>query len=70
MTTLQQLQWQAGQGTRLGYNGPKGTYKLDIGEEGKYIFQILAETLEKSKELYNILPYWYIMTSIQNNDQC
>ena len=29
-----------GQGTRLGFNGPKGTYKL---KNGKYIFQILAE---------------------------
>lgn len=29
-----------GQGTRLGWKGPKGTYKLDIGENGKYIFEI------------------------------
>ena len=29
-----------GQGTRLGWDGPKGTYKL---ANGKYIFQILAE---------------------------
>lgn len=58
-----------GQGTRLGFNGPKGTYKLDIGENGKYIFQILTEILEKSKELYGVLPYWYIMTSVQNYEQ-
>ena len=64
-----QLQWQVGQGTRLGCNGPKGAYKLDIGENGKYIFEILTETLKKSKELYNILPYWYIMTSNENNEE-
>ena len=55
-----------GQGTRLGWKGPKGTYKLDIGEKGKYIFEILTENLMKAKELYGILPYWYIMTSKQN----
>lgn len=66
---MQQLPWQVGQGTRLGCNGPKGTYKLDIGENGKYIFEILTETLKKSKELYGVLPYWYIMTSNQNNKQ-
>ena len=55
-----------GQGTRLGWKGPKGTYKLDIGEKGKYIFEIITENLKKSKEMYGILPYWYIMTSKQN----
>ena len=58
-----------GQGTRLGFSGPKGTYKLDIGEKGKYIFEILADNLKKSKKLYNMLPYWYIMTSSENNKQ-
>lgn len=58
-----------GQGTRLGFKGPKGTFKLNIGENGKYIFEILAENLKKSKKLYNILPFWYIMTSSENNDQ-
>ena len=58
-----------GQGTRLGFDGPKGTFKLNIGENGKYIFQILTEILEKSEELYGVLPYWYIMTSVQNYKQ-
>ncbi len=58
-----------GQGTRLGWKGPKGTYKLDVGENGKYIFQILTETLKKSKEKYGVLPYWYIMTSEQNYNE-
>ena len=58
-----------GQGTRLGFKGPKGTYKLQVGKNGKYIFEILIETLKKSKEKYGILPYLYIMTSMQNNDE-
>lgn len=58
-----------GQGTRLGFKGPKGTFKLDIGENGKYIFEILTDTLKKAKQLYNSYPYWYIMTSHENNKQ-
>ena len=55
-----------GQGTRLGFSGPKGSYKLS---NGKYIFEILSENIKKAKDRYGIFPYWYIMTSVQNNDQ-
>ena len=58
-----------GQGTRIGFNGPKGTLKINIGPNGKYIFEILTENLAKAKDLYGIFPYWYIMTSEQNNDE-
>ena len=58
-----------GQGTRLGFNGPKGTFKLDIGKNGKYIFEILIEKLKKAKEIYGVELNWYIMTSIENNDE-
>ena len=58
-----------GQGTRLGWKGPKGTYKLNIGKKEKYIFEILTENIMKAKKMYNILPYWYIMTSEQNNKE-
>ena len=34
-----------GQGTRLGWNGPKGTFKLNVEPEPKLLFQILAENL-------------------------
>lgn len=57
-----------GQGTRLGHSGPKGTYKLDIGENGKYIFEIFVEKLLKAKNKYGTEIYWYIMTSEENND--
>ena len=34
-----------GQGTRLGHNGPKGTFKLDVYGKGKYLFEILSQCL-------------------------
>jgi len=58
-----------GQGTRLGWKGPKGTFKLDVGENGKYIFEILANSLKKTIAKYGKEVYWYIMTSIDNNDE-
>lgn len=57
-----------GQGTRLGFSGPKGTFKLDIGEKGKYIFEILTDTLKRGTKEYGFESYWYIMTSEENND--
>lgn len=57
-----------GQGTRLGFNGPKGTFKLDVTPEGKYIFEILLDTIKEQNRKYNSEIYWYIMTSKENND--
>ncbi len=56
-----------GQGTRLGWKGPKGTYKLDVGEKGKYIFEILVDTLKRASNKYQTDILWYIMTSEDNN---
>lgn len=58
-----------GQGTRLGHIGPKGTFKIDVKPEPKYLFQILAENLEKANKKYNVVLPWYIMTSTENNDE-
>ena len=58
-----------GQGTRLGWKGPKGTFKLDVDENGKYIFEILANTLKRTTAKYGKEVYWYIMTSVDNNDE-
>lgn len=58
-----------GQGTRLGHKGPKGTFKIDVNPESKYLFQILAENLEKANNKYNVILPWYIMTSTENNDE-
>ena len=56
-----------GQGTRLGHEGPKGTFKIDVKPEPKYLFQILAENLEIANKKYNVTLPWYIMTSTENN---
>lgn len=58
-----------GQGTRLGYSGPKGTFKLDVYGKGKYLFEILAENLKQANEKYNTTIPWYIMTSRENNKE-
>jgi len=55
-----------GQGTRLGYKGPKGTYELDL-EPKKSLFEIQCENLKEASEKYNITISWYIMTSLENN---
>jgi len=55
-----------GQGTRLGYKGPKGTYELDL-EPKKSLFEIQCENLKSAKLKYNVAIPWYIMTSLENN---
>lgn len=58
-----------GQGTRLEHNGPKGTFKVDVDPEPKYLFQILAENLQRANKKYNVILPWYIMTSTENNKE-
>ena len=58
-----------GQGTRLGHNGPKGTYILNIKPEPKSLFEILCDNLKDAKNKYNVIIPWYIMTSRENNAQ-
>ena len=57
-----------GQGTRLGHDGPKGTFKLGLNPD-KSIFEILTDSLKENNEKYKIVIPWYIMTSRENNDQ-
>ncbi len=57
-----------GQGTRLGHDGPKGTFKLDVYGKGKYIFEILTENLKEANKKYGVTIPWYIMTSKENNE--
>ena len=58
-----------GQGTRLGHTGPKGTFKVNLKNGEKYLFQIIVESLQNANEKYGVTIPWYIMTSEENNDQ-
>ena len=58
-----------GQGTRLGHKGPKGTFKVDVKDGEKYLFQIIVESLQKANKKYGVIIPWYLMTSEENNDQ-
>lgn len=55
-----------GQGTRLGHNGPKGTFDLGL-DSHKPLFEILCDTLKEAKDSYGVTIPWYIMTSEENN---
>lgn len=57
-----------GQGTRLGFNGPKGTFLLNIAPKAKYLFEIIADNLKEVNKKFGITLPWYIMTSTENND--
>lgn len=55
-----------GQGTRLGYDGPKGTFAV-TPLRGKSLFQVFAEKLRAAGARYGRTPHWFIMTSHQNH---
>ena len=55
-----------GQGTILGHKGPKGTFKVSVNGQEKYLFQIIVESLQKAIEEYGVAIKWYIMVSNEN----
>ena len=57
-----------GQGTRLGFKGPKGCFELDIFPK-KSLFEILCDRLKEANSKYNVTIPWYIMTSIYNDKE-
>jgi len=57
-----------GQGTRLGYSKPKGTFKIDVDPKPKYLFEIVCDTLKRANKHFDVVIPWYIMTSEDNND--
>lgn len=57
-----------GQGTRLGFDGPKGAFCISP-VKNKPLFQILAESVLANQRLYQQQITWYIMTSPTNDRQ-
>ncbi len=56
-----------GQGTRLGHNGPKGTYDIGL-DSHKSLFELLCDSIKEKNKKYNITIPWFIMTSKENNE--
>jgi UDP-N-acetylglucosamine/UDP-N-acetylgalactosamine diphosphorylase len=56
-----------GQGTRLGYDGPKGAFEISPVRSA-CLFQLFAEQLRGTERRYGRRPRWYIMTSPANHE--
>jgi len=54
-----------GQGTRLGFDGPKGDFPI-TPVKNKTLFQLFADTIAAAAEKYQTKLGWYIMTSPLN----
>ncbi len=57
-----------GQGTRLGFDGPKGNFPISP-VKNKTLFRIFAEIIAAVSEKYQTVCPWYIMTSPLNHDE-
>ena len=57
-----------GQGTRLGYDGPKGTFAVTPVKK-KSLFQVFAEKIRAAGQRYGRPLHWFIMTSHANHEQ-
>jgi UDP-N-acetylglucosamine/UDP-N-acetylgalactosamine diphosphorylase len=57
-----------GQGTRLGYDGPKGTFAVTPLRQ-KTLFQVFAEKIKATGLRYRRPLHWFIMTSHANHAQ-
>ena len=55
-----------GQGTRLGHDGPKGTFDIGL-DSHKSLFELLCDSLKEEGKKYDVTIPWFIMTSKENN---
>lgn len=55
-----------GQGTRLGYDGPKGAFEISPVRSA-CLFRLFAEYLLGTERRFGHRPRWYIMTSATNH---
>ncbi len=57
-----------GQGTRLGFDGPKGNFPIGP-VRNKTLFQIFADYIASASKKYHADCPWYVMTSPLNHDE-
>ena len=57
-----------GQGTRLGFDGPKGNFPISP-VRNKTLFQIFADSIAAASQKYHTQCLWYVMTSPLNDSQ-
>ena len=57
-----------GRGTRLGHDGPKGTYAIGL-DSHKSLFELLCDGLKEASKKYDVQIPWFIMTSEENNEE-
>ena len=55
-----------GQGTRLGFDGPKGDFPVSP-VRNKTLFQVFAESIAAVSQRYGAVCPWYVMTSPMNH---
>ena len=65
---LAALTMAGGQGTRLGHDGPKGTFDMGLNSH-KSLFEILSDSLKEEGKKYDVTIPWFIMTSEENNNE-
>ena len=58
-----------GNGTRLGFNGPKGCFELNIDNHFISLFELYIDQLKKIINDYNIVIPLYIMTNSDNYNE-
>jgi UDP-N-acetylglucosamine/UDP-N-acetylgalactosamine diphosphorylase len=57
-----------GQGTRLGFDGPKGSFPISPIQH-KTLFRVFAETIQAVTRRYGATCPWFVMTSPMNHAQ-
>lgn len=55
-----------GQASRLGYDGPKGAFRVGP-VSGRSLFELFARRLHAARERFGAPPAWYVMTSSAND---
>ena len=56
-----------GQGSRLGFNGPKGAVPY-VPATNRSLFELFAMMIQRAGHLYQVTINWFIMTSRENDE--